>query len=81
MAARGTERWSDSSKVMLQIMANLLIKQRFISPVLVHCTIWPLVPLLGSAEFARGLALVCILLHEAAQLLNNPIHVPTLALT
>lgn len=29
MATRGTERWSDSSKVMSQIMANLVIKQRF----------------------------------------------------
>lgn len=29
MAARGTDRWSDWSKVMSQIMANLVMKQRF----------------------------------------------------
>lgn len=81
MAVRGTERWSDMSKVILQITANLVIKQRFHQSYVSSLHYLPLLPLLGLAQFITRLASVCILLHEAAQLLNNPIHVATLALT
>lgn len=49
VAVRSTERWSAMSKVTLQIMANLVIKQRFHQSCVSSLHYLPLVPLLGPA--------------------------------